>query len=118
MVLMFNRILISLILTMSAGTVGAESGETRTTMSNPTVRLGASDWLLYRPQPRQAEVHDLDYMMSHLRSELAGLGLRFSRSENFTLDLTLAPLADRGDFIGPVYDMDIGATRLTVSFSF
>jgi hypothetical protein len=57
-------------------------------------------------------------MMSRLRSDLAGLGLRFSGSEDFSLDLTLAPLADRGDFIGPVYDMDIGAARLTVSFSF
>ena len=118
MVLMFNRMLISLILTMSAATAGAESGEPGTTVSNPTLRLGDSDWLLYRPQPRQAEVHDLDYMMSHLRSDLAGLGLRFSQSENFALDLTLAPLVDRSDFIGPVYDMNIGATRLTVSFSF
>jgi hypothetical protein len=117
-VLMFNRMLIGLILTLSAGMAGADSGESGTTTSNPTLRLGTSDWLLYRPQPRQAEVHDLDYMMSRLRSDLAGLGLRFSGSEDFSLDLTLAPLADRGDFIGPVYDMDIGAARLTVSFSF
>lgn len=118
MVLMFNRILISLILMLSAGMAGAESGESGTTTSNPTLRLGASDWLLYRPQPRQAEVHDLDYMMDRLRSDLAGFGVRFSRSEKFSLDLTTAPLADSGDFIGPVYDMDIGTTRLTVSFSF
>jgi hypothetical protein len=57
-------------------------------------------------------------MMDRLRSDLAGFGVRFSRSEKFSLDLTTAPLADSGDFIGPVYDMDIGTTRLTVSFSF
>ena len=118
MVLMSNRTLIGLILALSAGTAGGESGESGTTNSNPTLRLGASDWLLYRPQPREAQMHDLDYMMSRLRCDQAGVGLRFNRSKSFSFDLMLAPLTDRNDFIGPVYDMDIGATRLTFSFSF
>jgi hypothetical protein len=117
-VIMSNRILISLILTLCAGAAAAESGPPATTISNPTLQLGSSDWLLYRPRAREAEIHDLDYMMSRLRCDLAEVGVRFSRSENFRVDLTLAPLTDRRDFIGPVYDMDIGATRLTVSFSF
>jgi hypothetical protein len=114
-VLMSNRILIGLILALSAG---GESGESGTTNSHPTLRLGTSDWLLYRPQPREAQFHDLDYMMSRLRADQAGLGLRFSRSQYFRLNLTLSPLTDRDDVIGPVYDMDIGATRLSFTFSF
>ena len=31
---------------------------------------------------------------------------------------SLAPLVDKSDYIGPVYDMDIGATRLVLSVSF
>jgi hypothetical protein len=115
---MSNRILIGLILALSAGTAGGESGEPGTTNSNPTVRLGDSDWLVYRPQPRAVQIQDFDYMMANLRSNQAGVGLRFIRSEQFSLDLTLAPLIDRADYVGPVYDMDIGATRLTLSFSF
>jgi hypothetical protein len=115
---MSNRILIGLILALSAGTAGGESGEPGTTNSNPTVRLGDSDWLVYRPQPRAVQIQDFDYMMANLRSNQAGVGLRFTRSQQFRLDLTLAPLIDRADYVGPVYDMDIGATRLTLSFSF
>jgi len=117
-VLMSNRILISLILTLFAGTAVGESGESGTTNSHPTLQLGTSDWLLYRPQPREAQIHDLDYMMSRLRADQAGVGLRFSHSQYFRLNLTLSPLTDRDDFIGPVYDMDIGATRLSFTFSF
>jgi hypothetical protein len=115
---MSNRILIGLILALSAGTAGGESGEPGTTNSNPTVRLGDSDWLVYRPQPRAVQIQDFDYMMANLRSNQAGVGLRFTHSQQFRLDLTLAPLIDRADYVGPVYDMDIGATRLTLSFSF
>jgi hypothetical protein len=117
-VLMSNRILIGLILALSAGTAAGEPGEPGTTNSNPTLRLGDSDWLLYRPPARKATMHDPDYMFEQLRSDQAGLGLRFSGSTHFRLDFALAPLIERADYIGPVYDMNIGATRLTLSFSF
>ena len=115
---MSNRILISLILALYAGIAAGESGEAGTTNSSPTVRLGDSDWLVYRPQQRVAQMSDFDYMMANLRSSQAGLGLRFSRSALFRVDLMLAPLIDRADYVGPVYDMDIGATRVMLSFSF
>ena len=118
MVLMSNRILIGLILALSAATAGGESGESGTTNSHQTLRLGTSDWLLYRPQPREAQIHDLDYMMCRLRADQAGVGLRFSQSQHFRLNLTLSPLTDHDDYVGPVYDMDIGATRLSFTFSF
>ena len=117
-VLMSKRILISLILVLSAGTAAGESGEPGTTNSHPTLRLGDSDWLLYRPQPRVVKIHDFDYMMSHLRTNQVGLGLRFSASGEFRFDLTLAPIVDRADYVGPVYDMDIGATRVSLSWRF
>ena len=107
-----------LILVLSAGTAAGESGEPGTTNSHPTLRLGDSDWLLYRPQPRVVKIHDFDYMMSHLRTNQVGLGLRFSASGEFRFDLTLAPIVDRADYVGPVYDMDIGATRVSLSWRF
>ena len=56
--------------------------------------------------------------MEHLRSDVPGYSLRFSESLEFAFELKFAPLVDRNDFIGPVYDMDIGATQLVFSFSF
>lgn len=105
----------SLLLALCAGTAAGAPG---TTNFPPTVPLGDSGWSVYRPPPRAAAVHDLDYMMNRLRCDQAGLGLRFSRSGRFRLDLTFAPLTDRYDYIGPVYDMDIGATRLVLSIGF
>jgi hypothetical protein len=64
------------------------------------------------------QIHDFDYMMANLRSNQVGLGLRFSASGEFRFDLTLAPIVDRADYVGPVYDMDIGATRLSLSWRF
>lgn len=116
--LMSKRILISLILGLSAGTAAAGSGEPGTTKFNPTIQLGDGSWLLYRPLPREVQVYDFDFMMARLRSNQTSLGLRYSRSNFFRLDLTLAPLTDRGDYIGPVTDMEIGATRLVLSISF
>jgi hypothetical protein len=115
---MSNRILISLILALSAGTAAGEPGEPGTTSSYSTLPLGDSDWLLYRPPPRVAQIHDFDYMMANLRSNQVGLALRFSDSDRFRLDLVLSPVIDRADYVGPVYDMDLGATRLTLSFGF
>ena len=116
--LMSKRLLIGLILALSAGTAAGESGAPGTTNSYPTLRLGDSDWLLYRPQPRVAQIHDFDYLMSNLRTNQVGLGLRLNASREFRLDLTLAPVVDRGDYVGPVYDMDIGATRFSLSWRF
>jgi hypothetical protein len=82
------------------------------------MRLGDTSWHLYRPAPRTPRIYDLDYMMDHLRCDLQSYGLRFSKSRKFSLDVTIAPLSDRGDFVGPVYDMDIGAARLLLSFRF
>jgi hypothetical protein len=56
--------------------------------------------------------------MERLRSDLPEYTLRFSDSLEFAVELKFAPLMDSNDFIGPVYDMDIGATRLVFSFKF
>jgi hypothetical protein len=115
---MSKRILIGLMLALSAGAAAAGSGEPGTTNLNPTMKIGDGSWLLYRPLPREIQVYDFDFMMARLRSNQTALGLRFSRSPHFSLDLTLAPLSNRVDFVGPVSDMDIGATRLVLSFGF
>lgn len=115
---MSKRLLISLIFALSAGTAAAGSGEPGTTNFNPTIQLGDGGWLLYRPLPREVQIYDLDFMMGRLRSNQTGLALRFSRSDRFRLDLTLTPLTDRGDYVGPVSDPDIGVTRLVLSFGF
>lgn len=116
--LMSKRILMSLLLALSAGTAAAGSGEPGTTNSRPTIELGDGGWLLYRPRPNDAKIYDFDFMMARLRSDQTSLGLRFRLSSQFSLDLTLAPLTDRADYIGPVSDMHVGATRLVLSFGF
>ena len=112
---MSNRILLCLFLALSAGTAAGAPGTTRL---NQTIALGDGPWLLYRPPPRVVQIHDLDYMMNRLRCNNAGFGLRFSPTRQLRFDLTVAPLTDSDDYIGPVYDMDIGATRLVLSVSF
>lgn len=87
-------------------------------MSHQVVRLGDSSWYLYRPLPRSAAIYDLDYMMGRLRCDLPEYTLRFSDSVDFALELKFAPLLDHNDFVGPVYGMDIGATRLVFSVRF
>ena len=87
-------------------------------MSAPSMRLGDSSWYLYRPDPRSPAIYDLDYVLEGLRSDVPGYSLRFSDSLDFAFELKFAPLMDRNDFVGPVYDSDIGATQLVFSFSF
>jgi hypothetical protein len=112
---MSNRILLGLLLALCAGTAAGAPGTTRL---NEAIPLGDGPWLLYRPPPREVQMHDPDYMMDRLRCSQTGLGLRFSPTRQLRFDLTLAPLVDKSDYIGPVYDMDIGATRLVLSISF
>jgi len=115
---MSKRIGIGLFLWLAACTVQADSLAGDEILSANTMQLGDSSWYLYRPTPRSPEIYDIDYMMERLRGDLQGFALRFSRSGDFALDIRFAPLSDRNDFIGPVYDMEIGATQLVLSFSF
>ena len=108
---MSKRMWIGLLLCLGASAALAEPPQN-------AMRLGDSSWTLYRPDPRSPAIYDLDYFMEHLRSDVPGYTLRFSESLEFAFELKFAPLADHQDFIGPVYDMDIGATRLVFSFSF
>ena len=116
---MSRRVLIGCFMTLCAGAVAAERPAAPASAEDArTLQLGESDWILYRPVPRRAEIYDFDYMMKHLRSDQPGLALRFGQPGQLRFDLLLAPLFERSDYVGPVCDMDIGATRLTVSFSF
>ena len=114
---MSKRIWIGLIACLAAASALADT-PTPGLQSQPLMRLGDSSWHLYRPAPRTPRIYDLDYMVDHLRCDVQSYGLRFNNSRHFSLDLTIAPLSDQGDFVGPVYDMDIGATRLLLSFRF
>jgi len=111
---MSKRVLIGSFLVLCAGAAAAE----RPTDDARTLQLGDSDWILYRPAPRKAAIYDFDYMMDRLRCDQPGLALRFGQPGQLRFDLQVAPLFERNDFVGPVYDMDIGATRLSFSFSF
>ena len=97
----------------NAGPVGSEAPAQR-----PELRLGESSWYLYRPLPRSPAIHDIGYIMDRLRCDLPGYALRFGESPDYTFEFRFALLRGRNDFIGPVYDMDIGATRLVFSVNF
>lgn len=110
---MSKRMWIGLLLWLNVSSAFAEAPP-----SQHALRLGDSSWYLYRPVPRDPAIYDLDYMMERLRSDLPEYTLRFSDSLEFAVELKFAPLMDSNDFIGPVYDMDIGATQLVFSFKF
>lgn len=84
----------------------------------PVVLIGDSGWEFFRPACREQTLFDLTYLTSHLRSERAGLGLRFHSSQHLTLDLQIDPFTQTRNLIGPVYDIEIGATMLALRFSF
>lgn len=112
---MSKRIWIALALCLGSTAAHAElEGDA----PQPEMRLGDSDWYLYRPASRSPAIYDIDYLTDRLRCELPGYALRFGDSVDFAFELKFAPLLDRDDFIGPVYDMDIGATQFIFSFRF
>ncbi len=111
---MSNRVLLGLALALAAATALAEAPDTL----RPAIRIGDSDWSLFRPAPTQPATYDIGYLMDGLRCDRPGYALRFEPNAAFSLDLHISPMTGRDDFIGPVYDMDIGATRLVLSFNF
>ena len=115
---MSKRMWIGLFACLAAASAAAAPPERPAPESEHTMRLGDSSWFLYRPDPRSPAIYDLDFMVEGLRSDVPGYSLRFSDSLEFAFELKFAPLMDRSDFIGPVYDSDIGATQLVFSFSF
>jgi len=98
----------------------AETNSHVETLENDTrvVTLGNSGWEFFRPSCRELTPFDLTYLTDHLRSERAGLGLRFRPSNHLTLDLEVDPFTQQRDLIGPVYDFGIGATTLVLRFHF
>lgn len=115
---MSKRIWIGLMLCLGAAAASAAPPDRATPVAERAMRLGDSSWVLYRSDPRSPAIYDLDFMMERLRSDVPAYSLRFSDSIEFAFELKFAPLLDSGDFIGPVYDMDIGTTRLVFSFRF
>lgn len=82
------------------------------------VPVGNSAWAFFRPTCREQTLFDLTYLTNDLRSERAGLGLRFHSSPKLTLDLEIDPFTRQRNLIGPVYDFGIGATVLALRFNF
>lgn len=115
---MSKRMWIGLMTCLGAASALADPPGGAVPESDQAMRLGDSSWYLYRPDPRSPAIYDLDFMVESLRSDVPGYSLRFGDSLDFAFELKFAPLLDSDDFIGPVYDMDIGATRLVFSFSF
>lgn len=115
---MSKRIWIGLLLCLGVSASYAGPSDHAAPVPQQSMRLGDSSWYLYRPLPRSVAIYDLDYMMGRLRCDLPEYALRFSDSLDFAVELKVAPLLDRYDFVGPVYDMDIGATQLVFSIRF
>ena len=115
---MSKRMWIGLFMCLGAASAHADLPDRAAPESERSLRLGDSSWYLYRPDPRSPAIYDFDYMVESLRSDVPGYSLRFSDSLDFAFELKFAPLMDRNDFIGPVYDYDIGATQLVFSISF
>ena len=117
---MSRRVLIGFLLACCGATAAAEPAhdDHANPALGPMLRLGDSNWQLYRPRPCEQQLFDLAYLTEGLRSTKPGIGLRFASAGPLTIDLRVDPISDRYDFIGPVYDMHIGATTLSFAFNF
>jgi hypothetical protein len=82
------------------------------------ITFGDSGWALFRPVCREQTPFDPTYLTHDLLTERAGLGLRFRSSTHLTIDFEVDPFTQRRNLIGPNYDFGIGATTLTLRFSF
>lgn len=80
--------------------------------------FGLSGWELFRPIESEPTLFDYAYLAEELRSEHAGLGIRFHSSVRFVIDFSISPFGYEDDKIGPVYDLSDGATKLTLAFNF
>jgi hypothetical protein len=115
---MSKRMWIGLLVCLGGASATAAPPDRAAPDSEHAMRLGDSSWYLYRPDPRSPAIYDFDFMIESLRSDVPGYSLRFSDSLDFVFELKFAPLMDSNDLIGPVYDLDIGATQLVFSFRF
>ena len=115
---MSKRMWIGLFACLGAVSANADAPDRAAPDSERAMRLGDSSWYLYRPDPRSPAIYDLDFIVESLRSDVPGYSLRFSDSLDFAFEFKFAPLMDSSDFIGPVYDSDIGATQLVFSIRF
>lgn len=111
---------IALLVTLFAFSANAETLSHEVNLDDDVrvVLIGNSGWELFRPECREQTLFDLTYLTHHLRSERAGLGLRFHSSRQLSLDLEVDPFTQPRNLIGPVYDIGIGATTLALRFSF
>ena len=82
------------------------------------ITFGDSGWELFRPVCREQTPFDLTYLTHDLLTERTGLGLRFHSSAHLTIDFGVDPFTQSRNLIGPNYDFGIGATTLTLRFSF
>lgn len=111
---------IALLLALAAFNTNAEAPDRADEIDfeSLVVTLGSSDWAFFRPSCREQTLFDLEYLTNDLRSQRAGLGLRFHSSSHLTLDLEIDPFTKQKNLIGPVYDFGIGATVLALRVSF
>lgn len=117
---MSRRTLIGFLLACCGTTAAAEPFHDHQSSSatEPMLRLGDTNWEIFRPMPCRQRIFDLAYLTDGLRAQKPGVGLRFQSTGPFTIDLRFDPISDRNDFIGPVYDRHIGATTLSIAFNF
>ncbi len=100
---------IALLLTLFAVNANAEEN---------SLVLGDSGWEVFKPDGRDAKIFDLNYLTEDLIPDADPIGFRFKRFDELTISIEIDPLSRRGDMIGPVTDMSIGAAILSFAFHF
>jgi hypothetical protein len=108
-----SKRLVAVLMLVLCGTAIADDADL-----DRVLRLGDSHWELYRPQACEEEISDFGFLNKGLRAPKPGFGLRFHSSQELTIDLRIDPITNHRDFVGPVYDMHIGATLLSFAVNF
>ena len=83
-----------------------------------SLALGDSGWEVFKPDGRDATIFDLNYLTEDLLPDADPIGLRFSRFDELVISISIDPISNPNELIGPVTDMRIGATTLSFAFRF
>ncbi|MDJ0711084.1 MAG: hypothetical protein QNJ14_11865 [Woeseiaceae bacterium] len=88
------------------------------TAEERTLAIGASGWEVFKPASRIATIFDLNYLSEDLLRDADPIGFRFKRFDDLTISIAIDPLSRPEELVGPVSDLNIGATTLSFAFHF
>ncbi len=80
--------------------------------------IGATGWEVFKPVERERSIFDLNWLTHDLLPDASRIGFRFRQIDDVTISIEVDPLSRPETLFGPVTDMNVGATTLSLAFHF